>query len=361
MAKLWMMKNKKIVMIGPSINSKGGIASVVLNYMDAGLFDKFSIDYLASHVEGGKFTKLWVALSTGLNFVYLLLTGQVAFLHAHVARWNSFWRKSVFMLLCHLFSRPYIIHIHSGGFIAFYENDCNDFQRKLINFFLKHAAKVIVLTNETSRWALSVSHHNKVEVLANFIQQDVNSNKVKAREKGRVLFLGRFTEEKGIYDLLEVLPDLLVKIPEIKLILCGEGDSDSVNEKIASLEMKDHVELLGWVTGDDKLKELYSAQVFVLPSFVEGVPMGVLEAMQSGCPVVATTVGGIPDQIENGVQGILYEAGDQRALRVAMEAVLTDVVLAERMGQQGMLTIKRKFSAAAVMPKLESIYKTLSM
>jgi len=355
------MKNKTIIMIGPSRYSKGGIASVIASYEDSGLFDKFPIEYLSTHAEGRKLLKLWVALSTGMKFIGLLLTGKVLFLHAHVARWNSFWRKSIFMAFSLLFSCPYIIHIHSGGFRAFYEKDCNNFQRRIIDFFLRRAENIIVLTQETSQWLLSITRVDRVIVLPNFIQIDLNHSNHVNRKKGQVIFLGRFTEEKGIYDLLEVLPHVIAKKPDVKLILCGDGDTSGVKNKINQLRIGKYIKLLGWVTGDEKNKVLQESQVFVLPSYVEGLPIGILEAMQNACPVVATKVGGVPDQIENGLQGILFEAGDKKALELALLKLLNNEELCEQMGREGVITVKNRFSDLAVIPQLESIYKAIDV
>ena len=116
---LGMSSKKWIVMVGPSISSHGGIASVVLSWKQAGLFELWPIIYLETHIEGSKFDKLRVACSAMVKFLFLLASNRVACLHIHVARRTSFWRKSVFALAAFALRRPVLLHLHSGGFPAF--------------------------------------------------------------------------------------------------------------------------------------------------------------------------------------------------------------------------------------------------
>jgi len=353
------MRKKYIVMIGPSITSKGGIASVLSNYKKAGFFNQFNVKYLSTHIEGNKISKLWLALSMWCYLCWLLITGQVLLLHAHVARWNSFWRKSVFLVLMLVFRRPYIVHIHSGGFEDFYSQDCNKLQRKIIKWILEQSGMIVVLTQKAYDWVGTVVLHDRVIVVPNFVPDDKILEKNYQKQKGSILFLGRFNEEKGIFDLLDAMSIVSNNIPEVKLVLCGDGDIVGVKNKIDKLGLSVHVELLGWVSGKEKKRVLYESQIFVLPSYVEGLPIGVLEAMQCGCPVVATTVGGIPDQVQNEVQGILVEPGNVVALATALERLLSNSELCEQMGQHGIITIREKFSYEVVMPKIEKIYRDL--
>ena len=96
-----MADNGVIVMVGPSLNSRGGIASLVCSYKSAGLFKKWPILYLNSHIEGSKRKKLLAAFVALRIFAVLLVLRRVKVLHIHVARDTSFWRKSIFILLAY--------------------------------------------------------------------------------------------------------------------------------------------------------------------------------------------------------------------------------------------------------------------
>jgi glycosyltransferase involved in cell wall biosynthesis len=353
------MNNKRIIMIGPSENSKGGIASVVLGYKSAGLFDMFNIAYISTHVEAGKFRKLYVAVTSWLKLVGLLLTFRVALVHVHVARWNSFWRKSFFIFTAFVFNCPVIIHIHSGRFSDFYETDCGYIGKHFIKFIFNHSARIIVLTSAAYKWVSKIVNHERLHILHNFIEASDDNNVSYVKERGLLLFLGRLTKEKGVFDLLDAMPIVLRDFPSVHLVLAGEGEIEAVKAKISELQLSNHITLPGWVKNGKKTDLLSRSQIFILPSYEEGLSIGILEAMKTACAIVSTDVGGIPDQIENNVQGLLVSPGDIQSLGMAISRLLSDQEACTRMGAAGLETVNKRFSAGVVLPQLADIYKIL--
>ena len=141
--------------------------------------------------------------------------------------------------------------------------------------------------------------------------------------QAHVLFAGRLSPEKGIADLVAAAHDL-------PLVVAGDGP------------LRDLVpDALGFV-GHDELERLYDeAAVVVLPSYREGLPLAVLEAMAHGRPVVATRVGGIPDLVEDGATGFLVEPGDVDGLRAALLRLLADPELRRRLGNEARRRVRR--------------------
>lgn len=125
------------------------------------------------------------------------------------------------------------------------------------------------------------------------------------RDAHTLVFLGRLTEEKGFFDLLQALSRMKHLLPEVKFLCGGTGDLLRVMQQLKQLRLEAHVTLLGWVDDAARAQLLREGAVFVLPSHAEGVPMGILEAMAAGMPVVATRIGGIPEMIDHGVEGSL--------------------------------------------------------
>ena len=121
------------------------------------------------------------------------------------------------------------------------------------------------------------------------------------------------------------------------------------------------VDILGWVEGAEKERLLADATVYVLPSYVEGLPMGILEAMAAGLPVIATDVGGIPDAVENGIEGILVQPGDVSAITDAIRMLLSQPGLRARMGKAGRQKVLDSFIPERVLPRLEQIYRDLGV
>lgn len=350
------MTNEVVVMVGPSLKSRGGIASVVCTYESAGLFKKWPILYLNSHVEGSKGKKFLAAFTALKTFAGLLMLRRVKVLHIHVARQTSFWRKSLFILLAYAAKCPVLVHLHSGGFPEFYWNKCGTVQKRVVRFILDHADRIIVLSSQW--WTLldGVTKNTRITKIPNFIVEGRNDPATCEREKNSVLFLGRLSAEKGFFDLLEAAAVVRQRIPGLKLRCGGDGDINDVMSRVKKLGIEGHVELLGWVGDEERLKLLDSTATFVLPSYVEGLPMAVIEAMSRGVPVVASSVGGIPDVIEDGISGRLVRPGDVQSIADALIDLLEDPAKRTHLGNAGMEKVNRQFTAAKVLPDLEKMY-----
>jgi glycosyltransferase involved in cell wall biosynthesis len=130
--------------------------------------------------------------------------------------------------------------------------------------------------------------------------------------------------------------------------------------RAAELGISDSVDFLGWVDGELKLKLLRDADVFVLPSYNEGLPMSVLEAMSWAKPVIATRVGGIPELITTGTNGILIDAGDQEQLSSALLRLGHDAEYRASIGLAARQHIEGQFSDVAVLPRLENVYRQVA-
>jgi glycosyltransferase involved in cell wall biosynthesis len=181
-----------------------------------------------------------------------------------------------------------------------------------------------------------------------------------------VLFIAWLQQEKGVLDLLAAMPRVLRAVPEASFVVAGRGIAggetpESLRALAARLGVEGALRLPGWVTGPAKSVLLREADLFVLPSYVEALPVGVLEAMACGVPVVATRVGGVPDVIEDGVHGLLVEPGDPEGLARAMIALLSDDALRERVQQAAHRQVQARYSTRAVLAELEALYRDLGV
>ena len=339
---------KRIVMIGSSRATHGGISTMVNVYFASGLFDRWDAEYLETHCDGSKLAKAWQAAKSWLAFMGRLATGSVALLHVHIASDASFWRKSLFILPAHALGVPYLLHHHGGDFPRFYAERCGPRVQRFLRFLYREAQAVIALSDEWRAAIAGVIPEARTVVVPNPVEIPAHAA---ALDGERVLYLGVLKEAKGVYELLEAWRSVTAGHPRARLTLAGSGEIDRVRRAA-----DDSVETPGWTSGAAKAALLDSASVFVLPSHFEALPMAVLEAMAAGLPVVATRVGGIPDVIVDGCEGILVEPRDPAALARAIEGLLSDPARRAAMGAAARRRAQETFSAEAIVPRIESIW-----
>jgi glycosyltransferase involved in cell wall biosynthesis/predicted LPLAT superfamily acyltransferase len=155
-----------------------------------------------------------------------------------------------------------------------------------------------------------------------------------------ILCAARLDAKKGLKTLIEAFSEIARTRPSIQLVLAGDGDQRQELEELAGdLGLTARIEFAGWLTHGLFLTRLGAADVFVLPSLSEGMPVSVMEAMDAGKAIVATRVGGIPELVQHGVEGLLVEPGDAAALATALSAVLDDENLRGRLALAAKLKI----------------------
>ncbi len=160
----------------------------------------------------------------------------------------------------------------------------------------------------------------------------------------RLLFTGRLAGVKGVPILLETLARLRERDPGLELTLAGDGpDRAKLEEEARRLGVADGVHFLGYQSSAQVRSLLQETDVFVLPSFAEGVPVVLMEAMASGVPVVATQVAGVSELVEDGVSGFVVPPGDVDALAGAIARLLDDSELRGRFGAAGRRAVEREF------------------
>lgn len=173
-----------------------------------------------------------------------------------------------------------------------------------------------------------------------------------------LLFVGRLEPRKGVDILLRALPQVLREM-EVRLVLAGSGNQGDYRQLAQSLGISDKVIFLGHVP-DDTLRLVYSScDLFVLPSRLEGLGIVILEAMAAGKPVVATNVGGIPELVESGQNGILVESDEEGELASAIVKVLSDNSLAKTIGGNNIKKAPERYSWEAAARKAERLYNEL--
>ncbi len=248
--------------------------------------------------------------------------------------------------------------IHTLHSIATKEN--TRFARLLNKFFYKHCGLTPVALSEKVRDTIVDEYKidpQSIPVVFNGVSLDkciVKSNYELDKNKIVLLHIGRFMTVKNHIELINAVCELKKKINGITLQLIGDGDLKSDIEKhIADCNAESFVEILG--LKDNVFPYLQKADIFILPSQYEGIPMTLIEAMGSGLPIVASNVGGIPDMITDGQEGLLCEPVACSIAEKA-EKMIADDLLRKSCAQKAFEKAKR-FSAKTMGEKYEVLYK----
>lgn len=349
--------DRYIIMLGPSSASMGGVTAVVNAYRSAGLFDIWPLRYVDTYVDSGVARKLWAWVAAFGFVLWFGVRGQVQGLHIHVAIRTSFWRKSMFMLLAGLFRWPYILHLHGADFDVFYEKECSEVAKRYIRWCFRRSAAVIVLSESWKKWVASTISGMNLWRIYNPVKLHESLAVHGARRSlSDILFLGQLGARKGIVDLVKALSIVRARYPNVHLWCGGDGDPREVEGAIRELDLAGNVSLLGWVAGEAR-EDLFNRTAFlVLPSYHEGLPMAILEAMAAGMPVIATAVGGIPEAIEDGSEGFLIVPGDVSGLAAAIERMLSDDEARTTMGENAREKIRQRFEDVKIIKNVSELY-----
>lgn len=266
-------------------------------------------------------------------------------LYGRLARWFSPYAKLV--LFNHGWNDDYFACINSRR------------RRKLIKYF-SFFDDVIVLTGSIADKVGSLGYKGAVHVTTTGINVDLFS-RVPAvsddTEKLNLLFLSRVEKAKGIGDVLQAMPKILLRFPDAKLTVAGAGGwLDEAKEVVEKLGLHEHVEFLGYVRGDEKIRLMKESSVFVFPSYYgEGCPVSVLEAVAAGLPIVYTAVGALPDILSDGENGILIPVRCPDSIVEAITNLVSQPGLRKRVHSNN-LALSGKFDLSFIHAKLESIY-----
>ncbi|MBP2097443.1 glycosyltransferase family 4 protein [Enterococcus rivorum] len=329
----------KIVMVGPDKNAKGGIASVINNFVE--YFGDPSIEILdyITWKEGSSFHHLLNTIFGILRFPFFIRAEKPDILHIHVAQYGSFYRKSLYLMLGKMFKLKIILHMHGSQFEKFYEKG-SVFRKKYVQYVLNKADILVVLSESWKEFYSQITTKN-IEVIKNCVS--VPQKNLYNKEAKDIIFFGNIGERKGVYDILDIASALQTEIPETSICLYGNGDIVKI-KKIITEGHLENVIVKSWVSEEDKPAIYRKAMMHILPSYQEGLPMAILETMAQGIPNISTFVGGIPELIENRKNGVLIRPGKQEDLKEAIIELANNKAMRVAYSEESFKTIENQFS-----------------
>ncbi|WP_456377695.1 glycosyltransferase family 4 protein [Lutibacter sp.] len=340
---------------------RGGMRTVVESYKHDGLFEKWNIQLVHTHDEGSVLKRFNIFIQALVKFMYLILFKKVALIHNHSAMRGSFWRKNVFSTLARMRGIPVILHLHGSEMEKFYYSQVPWGKNKIISI-LNKADVVMVLSKSWEKFVLKIAPDATVKIVYNYVTPPkITLQKALQESKNdtvNILFLGLIGKRKGVYDLIDAVKKIKVVCDRrFKVLIGGNGEVEELQNLIVENDLQEQVVYLGWVSGEEKESYLRSCDIYILPSYNEGLPMSLLEAMSWGKPVISTRVGGIPELIRDNQDGMIVDAGNVEQISSSLMELIESKEKRRQFGQNSRERIEEKFSDKVVLPQIDALYQ----
>lgn len=351
------MRQKRVYIIGPSLKTQGGISSVMRIHIST-LSNRYDMRVIPTYLGQGRLCDILLFGLSILRVCWLSLAigrGNAIF-HIHSSTGGSFFRKRILVKLLQLKRHIVFFHMHAGDFdqqIAYYP-------KKYHLNTLSHCYKFITLSDS---WHMCI--HSLLPELSNIttlvnpcpnMLETVEHVDIEPRPDTavRIVFTGKLCEDKGVYDLLRACERIAHL--NYRLDLYGNGEIEKVTYFIQQAGLEEKVKVFGWVDFRD-IYRLYSQyDIFVLPSYLEGMPMSLLEAMYCALPVVATRIKGITDCVTDNINGFLHDIHDDVKLSEILSQLIQDPALRLRMGRNAREIARTQFDPIIISDRLAALY-----
>jgi len=322
-----------VVVVGPPLDTMGGMTSVVRQTLGLAYDDRYAVHHLPTTHSSQPNERSWQKLRRHRAQVDRLhrtvkeLDARIV--HIHTCSGFSYYRSLVDVLAAWRLGRHTVLHVHGARFDEFFRESSAP-ARWSIGWGLSRADRVIALSSSWRDKLLAMAPAANVTVIENAVATGSERAVQKAglSEPCHFIVLARMDHWKGIDDALEASRELAERGVNFRLTLAGPegtaGDAAGLVERIQSLGITHQVRYVGPVEGDAKTNLLESADVYLLPSHNEGMPISLLEALSHGLPIVGTSVGAVPEVVEDGVVGFLVPPKSPAQLAEAMATLATN-------------------------------------
>lgn len=300
----------------------------------------------------------WVLATALAKLVRGRLSGRLAGVHVNMAERLSLFRKSAVIVMCRALGLPVVLHLHAAQLHHFYRALPRPLQA-LTRWVFSLPASCVVLGNAARRFVvdeLGVSE-DRVEIVINGVPEPTEARrKPLAGGVQHILFVGNLSERKGVSDLLQALALPGFDRTRLEVVIAGGGDVEAYQAKARQLGVDSFVQFAGWSDQRQVAQLMARADILVLPSYDEGLPLVILEALANGVAVVCSPVGEIPSVLTDGVNACFVQPGDLPGIAAGLQKVLQQAVLREKLEANGRALYEQQFSLARFFASVAKIH-----
>jgi glycosyltransferase involved in cell wall biosynthesis len=351
----------RVLHMGPDPSIGGGMAAAMRGLLSSPLAERYELEVVPTY-RGPE--RLRGVGTFGLALVRLFawsLRGRGRIVHIHATVRGSTYRKSLCVLIAKALRRRVVIHVHSGaGDVTQFAASRDPISLALFRTSFAAADLIIAVSAATAQALEGAYGVLRVEVVPNAapLVPLIRREEKSIAERGvAVLYLGGFANlAKGGDTMLEALELALAHESTLRVTLAGPGDLPGAGRRLIARHPS--VAWLGWLDPVAKDRLLRGTEIFAIPSRSEGLPMALLEAMAYEMAIVATEVGGIPEVLSGGEEGLLVPSDSPQALAEALCQLADDPQLRARLAKGARQRVER-FDAVEVADRLDSLYASL--
>lgn len=376
------LRKPRVLLVGPTPPPMGGIVRYCQDILASDLAREFHLEFFSASIPYELRPKAW----TGTRQSIFTRDGvpsavrQIAWAGNRARELNALMKRR----------RPHVVHIPTCTGLGFWRNALHvvcakrqgcrvlwhllgaidDFWREgspvrryAIRRFLDRADVHVVQSDGlrdvtsgfTSRPVLSIYNGVRTEELR---APDGYAHSDPAEGKVRIIDVGTLGHRKGTFDLIEMAKRLRTELANLEFVLVGGGEVEHFRRLVAEAGLSDCVRIPGVVDDAEKTRLLQSSDVFALPSYAEGQPIALLEAMAVGLPIISSTVGSIPEVVKDA-NGRILTPGDLAALEGYLRELAASAALREQIGRHNADEAERKYSVGRTMEQLGQVYRCL--
>lgn len=344
------MRNYKVLVVAPSRRARGGITALIKTYEGTLLWKKWNCRWVETYRDSNSAVKILYFLKA--FFSYLTLLPQCKIVHVHLGWSTSAIRKLPFLLVAFILRKETIVHLHSGA-----DRIIEGKYQFVYRFIFSHSNCIVVLANLIKDQLIKNYTLKKIEVLYNPCPDVTNEHKTSKTKT--ILFAATLSKNKGYLDLITAFSEISHNHLDWITIFAGNGEIEKGLSLSKKLGIHHQVVFTGWISGKEKDKLFQEASIFCLPSYNEGFPMAVLDAFAYGLPVITTPVGGLPDVMIDGYNGLIFTPGDISTLSDKILELICNEELRNKLSKASVNLSKNEFSLKKITMQLDQIYNNL--
>ncbi len=355
----------KVLILSPALGTASGVSTHANMLFASPLADDFDLLHFQVGSEGraeSRFQRLGRFMWSPIELALLILRTRPEILHLNTSINNkAFWRDFVYLNVAAFFGCKVVNQIHGGDMPALFVHG-SALKCKLFRYFISHSDVVVLISKVAFRSYAEFAPKAHLAYIPNAIEHRDLMGEISTSEKGqalRLIYVGRLTYEKGLFEALDAFQQLFAQGRNLIFQIVGGGEAEvDLRQHAQQLGILEQVQFLGPIFGDAKNELWKQADAFVFPTYSEGLPYSMLEAMIAGTPPITCPVGAIPDVMQNGVHGLFVPVRDRQVLAEAIAKIDDDRALLHRMAVAGRNQALARYTIEHLTADFRQLYQT---